>query len=715
MLCYLQVLGTDTLDASPSVMLHFDSQRYVFNCGEGTQRFCHEHKVRLAKVDKIFMTRVAWDCVGGLPGMLLTLADAGSNNLNLRGPNNLSHFMATTRHFIYREALDLTIHEHGADSVPYSDENMSVTSVPLLPDSTTGNGSDIPQARESRKRKSDSEDDDHASKRTVLSRMFPGITGSHPLSSTSAMGPAVIQPEVVTHVNLPAGTDDAVTEVITPTGGAIDHDHTVLPRAEIGRLNAARLPRSVPDPTVLAYVCRGATVPGKFNSDAAEALGVERGPLRGKLARGESVLAKDGTTVHPDQVLGPPRPGAVVIILDCPNPRYIASLTTAPEFETLYGADPSVRCIVHMCGDGVLQDPRYAAWMSKFGKGTQHLVISRQFNNTDVCYHGAGELQVKLKTLDERMFPLPHHSRKPELELSTVPGLPKKTLAVVPLTNFILEPKPKLELKDALRPFDPKTVKPVSDRVARPSLDVKPASDSIQDAAEKDVTIVPLGTGSAIPGRLRNVSSTFVELPHGNVLLDAGEGTLGQLFRHYGFEGMRDAVSRMKLVFVSHLHADHHLGVIKVLSFWNSTRSPIEPSHLTIVAPARYRIFLEEYSDVEDFGFDRISFVESEDVQYGKKDKAESAVGSVAALYASLNLRSIQAVLVQHCPWAYALVLETEAGCKLVFSGDCRPSNDLIEAGRGATIVVHEGTLEDEMHAEALVKKHCTVSEAIQV
>lgn len=49
--------------------------------------------------------------------------------------------------------------------------------------------------------------------------------------------------------------------------------------------------------------------PGKFKESAAKALGIPAGPSWGKLQKGEAVTAEDGTTVLPDQVLGPSRPG----------------------------------------------------------------------------------------------------------------------------------------------------------------------------------------------------------------------------------------------------------------------------------------------------------------------------------------------------------------------------------------------------------------------
>ncbi|PIO13046.1 hypothetical protein AB205_0126390, partial [Aquarana catesbeiana] len=70
--------------------------------------------------------------------------------------------------------------------------------------------------------------------------------------------------------------------------------------------------------------------------------------------------------------------------------------------------------------------------------------------------------------------------------------------------------------------------------------------------------VVFLGTGSAVPMKSRNVSSTLVHVsPSRVLLLDCGEGTFGQLYRHYGDE-VDDVLCQLSAVFVSHIHADHH-------------------------------------------------------------------------------------------------------------------------------------------------------------
>ena len=54
--------------------------------------------------------------------------------------------------------------------------------------------------------------------------------------------------------------------------------------------------------------------PGRFDVEAADALGVPAGPERGALKRGEAVVLPDGRTVTPEEVLGAPRAGRKVVL-----------------------------------------------------------------------------------------------------------------------------------------------------------------------------------------------------------------------------------------------------------------------------------------------------------------------------------------------------------------------------------------------------------------
>lgn len=66
---HLVLLSTHCVDSSPCVVLVTENNRILFDVGEGTQRLCVEHGIKLAKMNDVFLTRFSTECVGGLPGM----------------------------------------------------------------------------------------------------------------------------------------------------------------------------------------------------------------------------------------------------------------------------------------------------------------------------------------------------------------------------------------------------------------------------------------------------------------------------------------------------------------------------------------------------------------------------------------------------------------------------------------------------------------------
>uniref|UniRef100_A0A2K5LJ43 Zinc phosphodiesterase ELAC protein 2 n=1 Tax=Cercocebus atys TaxID=9531 RepID=A0A2K5LJ43_CERAT len=86
---YLQVVAVGSRDGGAALYVFSEFNRYLFNCGEGVQRLMQEHKLKVARLDNIFLTRMHWSNVGGLSGMILTLKETGLPKCVLSGPPQL--------------------------------------------------------------------------------------------------------------------------------------------------------------------------------------------------------------------------------------------------------------------------------------------------------------------------------------------------------------------------------------------------------------------------------------------------------------------------------------------------------------------------------------------------------------------------------------------------------------------------------------------------
>ena len=90
----------------------------------------------------------------------------------------------------------------------------------------------------------------------------------------------------------------------------------------------------------------------------------------------------------------------------------------------------------------------------------------------------------------------------------------------------------------------------------------------------------------------------------------------------------------------------------------------------------------------------------------------------MAQLVRQLGLESIATCKAIHCPHAFCLSFTTKAGFKMAYSGDTRPNpafRDLGKmGGRGPDLLIHEATMEHFMINDARIKKHSTMTEAIE-
>jgi ribonuclease Z len=54
----------------------------------------------MKQVEAVFLTQIVPETIGGLPGILLTLADLGRQQIAVNGPYGTQQFVSATRHFM---------------------------------------------------------------------------------------------------------------------------------------------------------------------------------------------------------------------------------------------------------------------------------------------------------------------------------------------------------------------------------------------------------------------------------------------------------------------------------------------------------------------------------------------------------------------------------------------------------------------------------------
>lgn len=106
------------------------------------------------------------------------------------------------------------------------------------------------------------------------------------------------------------------------------------------------------------------------------------------------------------------------------------------------------------------------------------------------------------------------------------------------------------------------------------------------------------------------------------------------------------------------------------------------------------------------------SFIESSSLEYGYGKYTEDAE---VARFTFYDL-SICTVPVNHCTDAYGLIMTDKfVKWKCVYSGDTTPCEKLVIAGKNCTLLIHEATMEDELEEEAILKRHSTTSQAVEI
>ncbi|XP_008008610.2 zinc phosphodiesterase ELAC protein 2 isoform X2 [Chlorocebus sabaeus] len=652
---YLQVVSVGSRDAGTALYVFSEFNRYLFNCGEGVQRLMQEHKLKVARLDNIFLTRMHWSNVGGLSGMILTLKETGLPKCVLSGPPQLEKYLEAIKIFSGPlKGIELAVRPHSAPE--YKDETMTVYQIPIHSEQRSGKhqpwqSPERPLSRLSPERSSDSESNEN-------------------------------------EPHLPCGVSQR---------------------------------RGVRDPSlVVAFICKLHLKRGSFLVLKAKELGLPVGtaaigPIIAAVKEGKSIT-HEGREILADELCTPPDPGAAFVVVECPDEGFIQPICENATFQRYQGkADAPVALVVHMAPESVLVDSRYQQWMERFGPDTQHLVLNE--NCASVHNLRSYKIQTQLNLIHPDIFPL----------LTSFPCKEGPTLSVPVvqgecLLKYQLRPRREWQ-RDAIITCNPEEF--IDEALQLPNFQesVQEYRRSAQDGpapAEKRSQypeIVFLGTGSAVPMKIRNVSATLVNISSDtSLLLDCGEGTFGQLYRHYGDQVDR-VLGSLAAVFVSHLHADHHTGLLNILlqreRALASLGKPLRP--LLVVAPTQLKAWLQQYHNQCQEVLHHVSMIPAKCLQEGAEISSPAVERLISSLLGTCDLEEFQTCLVRHCRHAFGCALVHASGWKVVYSGDTMPCEALVRMGKDATLLIHEATLEDGLEEEAVEKTHSTTSQAISV
>ncbi len=100
--------------------------------------------------------------------------------------------------------------------------------------------------------------------------------------------------------------------------------------------------KAIHDGRAMSFIWKENSRPGKMSDDKIDKLGIPRGPLLGKLQRGEDIEV-DGKIIHPSDVMGPSRRGRVVAYTgdSAPNPAFIKKIPFPCDLLVHEGTYPS--------------------------------------------------------------------------------------------------------------------------------------------------------------------------------------------------------------------------------------------------------------------------------------------------------------------------------------------------------------------------------------
>jgi ribonuclease Z len=247
-----------------------------------------------------------------------------------------------------------------------------------------------------------------------------------------------------------------------------------------------------------------------------------------------------------------------------------------------------------------------------------------------------------------------------------------------------------------------------------------------------------LGTAGSLPTPDRNPSAILINREGEMMLFDCAEGTQRQMMR------ARTGMMHLNYIFLTHLHADHILGIpglLETLAF-QGRDSPI-----TVVGPVHTVRLVESFKSVCYFsrnfdvhamelepgevlkmkGFQVRTFSTNhsvpslgysleEDTRLGRFNRDAAIALGIPPGPLFGKLQHGQAIEIDgNKIEPHQVMGPARPGRKIVYTGDTRPCKSVQLASKGADLLIHDCALANDMGQWARETKHSTATEAAEI
>eukprot|EP00795_Rhopilema_esculentum_P009410 gene9410-17122_t len=710
---FLQMLSCGIEDTAPSLFLFTDSKRYLFNCGEGIQRLFTEHKFKVGKLGTLFVTQNKWSHLGGFLGLSMTLRDIGRENINIYGPSGLQKVIHGARYFLNKDNVDFKVTEYSHENTEtFEDDEITIKPVTIYPEKNKD------RACSHWDTKSSGDDNDAIHSFVIKpSLLNPVVCYIAKLRDY----PGKLLPKVAVKLGVPKGPMFRQLK---------DGQSVTLPSGKIVTPDEV-MEAPIPGPAFLIIDCPARKyIPAIAKSKSFEKCQVEgssKVTMVVHMAEKEVIndqlyqqwMARfDENTYHcildKKELSKCPSVYSTQFAMQCQLNQVDANIfplieqwrnsnSTGEDSEasgnsknfgiytcknlskfnlrpqSTLGIDPSDE-LKAIDTKSIIQEAKSALWVAGY-------------YNRDNFDAGNGSFGIGVETIDaeNRNMKENIHSKR---ERDTDEKISEESNVDCPAAKIC-----------KCTPEDNDFPSKNNDHTRTDSCHESNCSRINHNC--KFPKIVMLGTGSSMPSKYRNVSSILINASqHTSMLLDCGEGSYGQMKNHFGREA-EEILKKLQFVFISHLHADHHLGLIRILKLrWKIMAKDGVPYTPPIIAgPRKLSIWLQEYSSTCESL--RYRFVDCKRLAW---QVSPSALSKEIAEFTKVMI-----VPVEHNTEAYGIAITHKDGWKITYSGDTVPCESLVYAGKDSTLLIHEATFEDGMEEDAKDKHHSTCGQALNV